>query len=93
MGQRNARSFDGLHQVKQTLHCVQIRLRISDLRADVAVDTYHLESWQAGGMPVSRQHIGVGDAELVAGQPGGDIRMRFGVHVGIDADTHGSLPA
>ena len=87
MRQPHALALDGLHQIEQPLQCGEVRRAVGDLRADVAVDADDLDARQARGLPVHSHRALVGDAELVAAQPGGDVGMGLGVDVRIDAQA------
>ena len=80
--------FDFLDQIEDAVDGVQIRGRLGDLRADVAVYAHHLQPAQACGMAVGGQRVFVGDAELVVFQASGNVGVRLGVDVGIDAQAH-----
>ena len=53
----------------------------------MAVDPHHTQPGQGGGVPVGGQRVLVRDAKFVALQPGGNVGVRFGVHVGVDAQA------
>ena len=80
--------LDRLDQVEQAVQRVEVGLHLRDLRADVAVDAHHLQPGQRGGAAVAGQRLVVGDAELVVLQAGGDVGVRAGVDVGVDAQAH-----
>ena len=82
-----------LHQIQQAFHGFQIGGGLGHLRADMAVDTDDLQAGQTSRVLISSQHIGVGNAEFVAGQAGRDVRVGFGIDIGIDADAYGGAPA
>ena len=54
----------------------------------MAIDSDHLQSWQAGGALVRGKDSLMGNAEFVALESGGNIRMGLRVHVRIDPDAH-----
>ena len=67
------------------------RLRLHDLRADVAVQSDDLEPVAAAHRAAHLAHVADGDAELVALQAGRDVRVALRVDVRIDA--HGDAGA
>ena len=86
----------GLQLVHQGQHTVQRRQEwraLGDLRADVAVDAVDLQVGQGSRLPIRRQRLTVGDAELVFLQPGGNVGVRGCVHVRVDAQRHGGTLA
>ncbi len=79
--------LDRLDEVEQAVQRVQVGLDLRDLRADVAVDARHLQPRQRRPRGDSGQRLVVRDAELVVLQPGGDVGVRAGVDVGVDAQA------
>ena len=83
-----ARRFNLHHQIQHLVDRIHIRFDGGDLRADVAVDAHHFQARQGCGMLVGLQGAFMGHAKLVALEACGNIRVRFRVHVGVDAQTH-----
>ena len=84
----DADRFDRFDEIKQTVQRIEVGLDLRDLRADVAVDAHHVDARQACGMLVRGQSLFMRDAELVAFEPGGDVRVRAGVDIRVDAQAH-----
>src|SRR5260221_1955916 len=61
---------------------------VEDLRADVAADSGDAQVRQRLRMATGVERAPVGDAELVGGKPGGDVRVRSRVDVGVDAQRY-----
>ena len=80
-----AQRFDEFGKQRE---CVVEGLQRRDLAADVHVDADHLDARQPGGACVDVAGVLPGDAELVLGPAGGDLPVRPGVDVGIDAHRH-----
>ena len=59
-----------------------------DLAADMQRQPHRPDARQAGGAGVQLHRLGIGDAELVLGAPGGDLGVGAGIHVRIDAQRH-----
>lgn len=76
------------HHVEHLVDRVQVRRDLGDLRADVAVDADHAQVRHGRGRAVGRQNFLECDAELVALQPGGDVRVGLGIHVRVDAQRN-----
>ena len=55
------------------------------MRADMAVDTDNFQMALSGSMTISLKRIGIGNTEFIGFQAGGDIRMGFGIDIGVDA--------
>ena len=70
-----------------------IRGRGDQLRADVAADAYHLDTRHGGRSGVERGRSGVGNAEFVLAEARGNVWMRAGVDVRIDAKGDRRSPA
>ena len=69
------------------------RRQLSDLRADVVVNTDHIQTGQTHCALIHRERIGVCHAELIRLQTGGNIRMRFRSTSGFTRkDTGARLP-
>ena len=86
---RDTCGFHRFDEVEHPVECIQVRLELRDLRADVAVDAHHPQARQRRRVAVGGQRFVVGDAELVALQSGGDVRVGAGVDIGVDAQAHG----
>ena len=84
---RYARSFNAGHKLQHSVHRIQIGLGGGDLRADVAVNANDAQSLERSRMLVNAQSVFVGDAKLVALQARRNIRMRFRVHIRVDANA------
>ena len=59
----------------------------------MAVDAVDLQVGQGSRLTIGCQRLTVRDAELVLLQPGGDVGVRGGVHVRVDAQRHGGTLA
>ena len=84
----DALGFQLVHQGQHPVQCRQERRALGDLRADVAVDAMDLQVGQGGRPTIGCQRLTVRDAELVFLQPGGNVGVRGGVHVRVDAQRH-----
>ena len=51
----------------------------------MAVDTNDFQMALSGSMTIGLKCIGIGNTEFVGFQAGGDIRVGFGIDIGIDA--------
>ncbi len=76
------------HHVEHFVDRVQVRRDLGDLRTDMAVDADHAQVRHGRGRAVGRQDFIERDAELVALQAGGDVRVGLGIHVRVDAQRH-----
>ena len=74
-----------LHQLAHALDGRAERVRRANLRADVNADAMRLEPAVVGRALVNAQRAADVDAELVLAQAGGDVGMRVGKDIGIDA--------
>ena len=54
----------------------------------MVVNTDHIQTGQTHCALIHRERIGVCHAELIRLQTGGNIRMRFRIHIGIHAQGH-----
>ena len=66
-------------------NAVSIAAEIGDLAADMHVDAGDLDARQLGGARIDLARTRDRDAELVLGLAGGDLGVRAGIDVGIDA--------
>ena len=89
----DALGFQLIHQGQHPIQRRQERRALGDLRADVAVDAVDLQVGQGGRLTIGCQRLTVRDAELVFLQPGGNVGVRGGVHVRVDAQRHGGTLA
>jgi len=80
-------------QLQYALERVHERCQAGDLRADMTVDALDPEVLEFACAAVQCQRIAVGHAEFAVFEPGGDIGVRFGVHVGVHPQTDGRDPA
>ena len=55
----------------------------------MAIDADDFEVALAGGVAVGFERVGIGDAEFVGFQAGGDVGMGFGIDIGVDAQGDG----
>ena len=93
MPNRQARRAQPLDQRQHLSDRFHQRARIENLRADVATDALQLQIPQRRGALVDAFHFGDVDAELVLAQAGGDVGVRGGVDVRVDAQGHARLHA
>jgi hypothetical protein len=84
--------LDRLDQIEQAIERIEVRSRVDDLRADVAVDADDLDPGQLRRARERGARVAVGDAELVGAQPGRDVGMCLRVDVGIDAQADAGAP-
>ena len=84
----NAGAFKHGNQIEHAVHGIQIRPLLRDLGADVAINAHHLQTRQCSRTLVGGQNPLVGNAEFIAFEAGRDVRVGFGVHIGVDADAH-----
>ena len=91
--QHDAFGGEAIDQVAQLLRGLGHRRRIEQLRADMAGDAADAKVGQRGGTAVERERVGEGDAELVALEAGGDVRVGLRVDVRIDAQRDRRLLA
>ncbi len=82
---RNAIRSQRRHQVDQHGDGVVIGLQIGDLAADMHVDADDPDARQAGGALVDGAGALPGNAELVLGLARGDLLVRLGVDIRVDA--------
>ena len=75
-----------VHETEDLVGRFGHRRRVEELGADVAVDAADLDVRQPGGLAVEIQRFGEGDAELVAAQAGGNVRVGVGINVRVDAE-------
>lgn len=81
----NAIGRQTINQRQQTVHRLEERFDLGQLRADVAIDADDVDVWQRrrlliqGDSPFNRH------TELVLFEPSGDIRVGAGIDVRIDA--------
>src|SRR5262249_18287430 len=82
----------GAQSVDELEHLVERRderLHIGDLRADVRVDSGDANARQLRRPSVKWNGRVVRDSELALAQAGGNVRMRLGIDVGVDAQRYG----
>src|SRR5690606_36925928 len=72
-----------VHQQQYPVDGVQVGGNAGQLRADVAVHANHIDVRQACGPLVDSEGAVNIDTELVFLQPGGDVRVRARIHVGV----------
>lgn len=89
MFQNDAFVGQSVNQNQNALAGFDKRAEVGQLRTDVAVDADDFEVALAGGVAVGFERVGVGDAEFVGFQAGGDVGMGFGIDIGIDAQGDG----
>ena len=89
--ERNAVAPELPHQLADALHGRAERLRRTNLRADVNADAVGLKPAVAGHALVNPQRLADVDAEFVLAQAGGDVGMRLGKNIGIDAQGEARL--
>ena len=90
MPQPDALAFEFLDDRQQPVDGVEIRLDACQLRTDMAVDPDRVDRRQSFGATIQLEGAFGGNAELAFLQTGGDIGMRAGVDIGIDAQRNGS---
>ena len=83
----DAHGFYGFDQIQQTIQRVEVGRQLRDLRADVAADAHHMQPRKRRRAAVGAQGLAVGDAELVALQPGTDVGVRASIDIGIHAQA------
>ena len=88
MTDRNPLRFQPPHQRQHPLQRVHERRHPGQLRTDMAIHANDFQMRRGGGPRVDRQRPLHLDAKLVLLESGGDIRVRIGVHVRIDAQRH-----
>ncbi|MNZ26104.1 hypothetical protein D3C78_432870 [compost metagenome] len=91
MADRDAARGQAVDQRQQAVEGVEEGLQAGELGADVAVDAYHVQVRQGGGMGVDGFRFVDGDAELVFLEAGGDVGMGAGIHVGVHPQRHRGL--
>src|SRR6185503_18666841 len=91
--QANAARFEPVHESEEPLGGGDERRGILQERADVAADTDHLEVGKRRGLLVETLGLGMRDAELRMAQPGGNVGMRPGVDIRVDAEGDARAPA
>ena len=79
--------FQRFDEIEQPIQRVEIRAGLCDLRTDVAIDADDFQAWQGSGAQVSGDSTLVRDAELVGLQASGNVGVRLGIHVRIDAQA------
>ena len=89
MFQNDAFGGKCVNQNQDALAGFDERAEVGQLRTDVAVDADDFEVALAGGMAVGFERVGLGDAEFVGFQAGGDVGMGFGIDIGVDAQGDG----
>ena len=79
--------LDAGHQIQHAVHRIEVRGLAGDLRSDMAVDPDDTQACKCRCTLVGRQCALVGNAELVALQTSGNVRVGLGVHIGVDANA------
>jgi hypothetical protein len=72
------------HRRGRALH----RFEGDDLRPEMHVDADRMQAGLSGHLPIQRSRLLEAHAKLVDVKAGGDVRMRTGVDVGVDAHGH-----
>ncbi len=81
------------HELGQQREGIAERIEVGDLAADMHVDAGDLDALELGGVGIDFARAADRDAELVLGLAGGDLVMRLGIDVGIDAHRDRRGPA
>ncbi len=89
MADSNTQICQRIHQFQQAVQGIDKRAEFGQLRADVAVQAHHLHVIQLCGALVNPQRLIDSQPELVLAQAGGDVRVGFRIHVGVDPDGDG----
>ena len=86
--ERDAVPRQGIHQAEDPVERVHERGDVGDLRPDVAVDAGDADAGEGCGLAIQSRRILEGDAELVLAQAGGNVGVRAGIDIRIDAQAH-----
>jgi hypothetical protein len=93
VGESEAFSAQHPVEVGDLAHRLHQRPRVGQLRADVAVETHRRHTTQSPGQAIQGHGRLEGHAELRAPEPGGDVAVRLGIDVGVDAHGEGRANA
>ncbi len=88
MGNIDALLGQGVDQHQDAVQRIEKGAGVGELRADMAVHALDGQVRQAGGVGVHLRGAGDINAEFIVAQAGGNIGVRFGVDIGIDANRH-----
>ena len=84
----DARCLNRFYQVKHPVHRVQVGRTFGDLRANVAINPDNSQARQRCRVFVDAQGLLMRYAKFVGLHAGGDVRVGFGIYVGVDANAH-----